>query len=170
MYKQNDMIRQVSIFIILLFSTISYAAGDRMFHISRSVNANLVCYDVRLKNGHLDASDPVHVYWHNRTDKPGELNELSYIQRKMAYGYKIVNKGVDEVEIKLTAYNKRSLKVCKRNGKWVSLININGKPSFLQEIKVKSKEGNSLAVEYIWLVGVLASDGKTVVKEQIFNK
>ena len=45
--------------------------------------------------------NPIHVYWHNRTDNPGHENELSYIQRKMAYGYNILSKGKNEVEVKL---------------------------------------------------------------------
>ena len=58
-----------------------------------------------MSGGKIDAKNPIHVYWHNNTDNPGHENELSFFQRKMAYGYNVINKGNNEVEVKLTAYN-----------------------------------------------------------------
>jgi YbbR domain-containing protein len=113
--------------------------------------------------------NPIHVYWHNRTNNPGHENELSYIQRKMAYGYNILSKGNNEVEVKLTAYKKRAMTVCRHKGKWISKIIINGKPSQLTEIQVKTKEGNSLNVLYVTLVGKALADG-TPQTERIYNK
>lgn len=135
-------------------------ADERMFHISRSVNKNWVCYDARLKNGQLNMDDPVHVYWHNNSDNPGHENELSFFQRQMAYGYKVLKRGNNEVEYRLTAYKKRSMKLCKMNGKWVSIVTINGKPCILNEISVKTKDGNPLKVLYIELHGKTTADGK----------
>lgn len=161
--------------IILLFAVIistacaSTICAQRLFHISRSVNRNLVCYDVNQKSNVLDMKNPIHVYWHNRTDNPGHENELSYIQRKMAYGYNILSKGNNEVEVKLTAYKKRAMTVCRHKGKWISKIIINGKPSQLTEIQVKTKEGNSLNVLYVTLVGKALADG-TPQTERIYNK
>ena len=153
----------------LLLTALEMDADERMFHISRSLNANWVCYDARLKDGKLDMKDPVHVYWHNNSDNPGHENELSFFQRKMAFGYKVISRGNQEVDVKLTAYNKRSMKVCKRNGHWVSICTINGKPCYLKEIQVKTKEGNSLKVLYINLLGVEIATGKNQ-KERIENK
>lgn len=144
-------------------------ADERMFHISRSVNANWVCYDARLKGGQLDMKDPVHVYWHNNSDRPGCENELSFFQRQMAYGYKVLSRGTNEVEYRLTAYKKRSMKLCKRNGHWVSIVTINGKPCILKEIYVKTKDGNPMSVLYINLIGTSTQDG-SLQKEKIENK
>lgn len=160
--------------ILLVISLIIYVALDihadeRMFHISRSVNANWVCYDARLKGGQLDMKDPVHVYWHNNSDRPGCENELSFFQRQMAYGYKVLSRGTNEVEYRLTAYKKRSMKLCKRNGHWVSIVTINGKPCILREIYVKTKDGNPMSVLYINLIGTSTQDG-SLQKEKIENK
>ena len=54
-------------------------------------------------------------------------------------------------------------------GKWISKININGKPSQLTEIQVKTKEGNPLNVLYINLVGFSLADGSKQI-EKIENK
>lgn len=153
-------------FFFFLFHSV---VAQRLFHISRSVNPNWVCYDVNQNNNKLDLKNPIHVYWHNRSDNPGHENELSFIQRKLAYGYNVLSRGNNEVEVKLTAYKKRSLKVCMHKGKWISKININGRPSQLTEIQVKTKEGNPLNVLYINLVGVSLADGTKQV-EKIENK
>ena len=59
--------------------------------------------------------------------------------------------------------------VCRQKGKWISKIIINGKPSQLTEIQVKTKEGNSLNVLYVTLVGKALADG-TPQTERIYNK
>lgn len=155
-------------FLMALIVIVSHA-DERMFFISRSVNANIVCYDARLKNGQLDMKSPVHVYWHNNCKRKGEEYELTFFQRKMAYGYDVKKKGANYVDIKLTAYDERMITVMKHNGHWISKVNISGKPCALKEIKVKTKPSNSMSVEYIILVGKSLADGSTVT-EKIINK
>ena len=158
-----------AIAIMLLIAMSLPCSGQRLFHISRSVNRNWVCYDVNLKGGALDKANPIHVFWHNNTDRPGHENELSLIQRKLAYGYKIISVGNNEATVRLTAYKKRDIRVCRNNGRWIAQVDINGKPARLTEIQVKTKEGNPLNVLYINLVGVTLKGGANVV-ERILNK
>lgn len=158
-----------SLLLVLLLLLPVRSHAQRLFHISRSVNKNWVCYDVNQKNGKLNMDDPVHPYWHNNSDNPGHENELSFFQRKMAYGYKIVSKGKNEATVRLTAYKKRHMKVCLYKGKWMAQTNINGKMCQLTEIQVKTKEGNPLNVLYIRLLGTCLADG-THQMEQIDNK
>lgn len=158
-----------AIAIMLLIAMSLPCSGQRLFHISRSVNRNWVCYDVNLKGGALDKANPIHVFWHNNTDRPGHENELSLIQRKLAYGYKIISVGNNEATVRLTAYKKRDIRVCRNNGRWIAQVDINGKPARLTEIQVKTKEGNPLNVLYINLVGVTLKGGANVV-EKILNK
>ena len=65
-----------------------YLTPQRLFHISRSINKNLVCYDANLTNGKLDTEKPLNVYWVNREERTGEKEGLNFSQRKRAYGYK----------------------------------------------------------------------------------
>ena len=44
----------------------TYPTPNRLFHIARSLNRNLVCYDANQANGKLDTKEPVKVYWLNR--------------------------------------------------------------------------------------------------------
>lgn len=158
----------ITLVTIIMLSITPDATAQRLFHISRSVNRNWVCYDVNQKNNLLDIKNPIHVYWHNNTDNPGHENELSFFQRKMAYGYNVINKGNNEVEVKLTAYRKRSMKVKRHNGKWMCVVNINNRLCQLKEIQVKTKEGNPMHVLYINLLGTALSDG-SAQKEKIVN-
>ena len=80
----------------------TYPTPERLFYIARSLNKNLVCYDANIVNGKLKNKDPLNVYWVNREENPGKTNELSYIQRKMAYGYKLISQGDDTCEVTLS--------------------------------------------------------------------
>ena len=158
------------IFLLLLCFTSATAFCEvptgRLFQIDRSKNSNIVCYDVNLENNSLDLNNPLDVYW-IRHEEGGVRKDLSFIQRKLAYGYKVVSKGKNEATVKLIAYNKQNLRICKRNSKWVALITIKGKECVLSTIYVKAKPTNSLSVEYVELRGKSIADGK-MVSDKIF--
>ena len=141
-----------TIYLILLLSLITvvhasnpddstYPTAERLFHIARSLNKNLVCYDVNLENGKLNTKSPLNIYWVNREERVGETNGLSYFQRKMAYGYKLVSEGDDTSEVTLTAYSGKKL-----------------------TIYVKGKPNNPLGVEYVELQGTAINTGVKVTE------
>lgn len=150
--------RNVMAMMAFVFCLSCPAQAPRLFHISRSLNKNIVCYDARVSKGKLDLKNPIHVYWHNNEDRPGVEEELNALQRKLAYGYKVKSAGNNEACVTLTAYNKRVLRVCQRNGKWVVLVGINGQECRLQELYVKTK--GPMSVEYVELRGVAVANGK----------
>ena len=154
-------------FCLLTATIMSSATESRLFHIERLKNANIVCYDVREENGNLDMDNPIHVYW-IRLAEDGSRKELSFIQRTLAFGYKIVSKGQNEVEVKLTAYKGRSIRICQHKGKWVGRVSINGKECTLEHIYVKTKTPDAMRVEYVELFGFNAAGKK--VSEKIYNK
>lgn len=156
--------------ILTLLLLLPLAAGaQRLFHISRSVNKNWVCYDVNQTDGQLNLKDPVHVYWHNNSDNPGHENELSFFQRQMAYGYKVLSRGKNDCTLRLTAYKKRAMRICRQRGRWIALVNINQRPCRLDEIHVQAKDGHPLNVLYIDLIGTATAD-QSAQRERILNK
>ena len=171
MYVKNKIIAFI-LFFIMPFVMVSaedfegntYRTEHRLFHISRSVNKNLVCYDANLKGGKLDNEHPLKVYWVNREEHPGEIGELNYIQRKMAYGYKKISGDQEECICSLTAYSARKLTVTRQGDEYVCLITINNLPSILHSLYVKASPRNPLSVEYVELRGVSLSDGQPVTE------
>lgn len=153
------------LFIVLLFVSSVAFAQQKVFHISRSLNGNLVRYDVNLNNGKIDTKEPLYVYWDNVADNPKNTKELSFLQKKMAYGYTVISASANEVVIKLKAYKDRSAKLCKQNGKWVAIITINGKDCQLKEIYAHCPTRTSC--DYIDLIGI-NKEGKSE-KEHIKN-
>ena len=164
-----------TICLILLFSLLTaahasppddstYPTAGRLFHIARSLNRNLVCYDVNQENGKLNTKSPLNIYWVNREERVGETNELSYFQRKMAYGYKLISEGNDTSEVTLTAYSGKKLTICKRDSKYVCMTTINHQPAILESLYVKSKPNNPLGVEYVELHGVAIDTGAKVTE------
>lgn len=133
----------------------TYPTSERLFHIARSANKNLVCYDVNLENGKLNTKTPLNVYWVNREEQPGKTNGLSYFQRKMAYGYKLVAEGDNSSEITLSAYPAKKLTICQRDSKYVCLVTINNREAILESLYVKAKPSNPLSVEYVELQGII---------------
>lgn len=157
------MNRIITIIAVLIYSVCTFAANEgRMFIIERSKNTNIVCYDISTKDNALDTSKPLEVYWIKNEDG-GKREGLSFIERKMAYGYKVVAKGTNEATIKLSAYDKQTVKICKRNNKWVALATIKGKECRLTKLYVKAKPTNSLSVEYVELRGISTATGEEVV-------
>lgn len=140
---------------------------ERLFYIARSLNRNLVCYDANLKEGKLDLNTPVEVYWLNRTDRPGHTNGLNFIQRKLAYGYKVVQREDDACQIVLSAY-ERNISIRKDQGRYQAFVDIQGAPARLVSLYVKTKPNSSVSVEYVELQGYAVSTGKWVT-ERIKN-
>lgn len=173
---RNSKRKAYYILAVLLFSFITayanspedntYPTAERLFHIARSLNKNLVCYDVNLENGKLNVQSPLNIYWVNREERPGETDGLNFFQKKMAYGYKLVAKGDDYSEVTLTAYAGKTLKICKLNKKYVCTTTINGQLAILQSLYVQCKPGNPLSVEYVELQGVSIDTG-TPVSEKV---
>lgn len=157
------MKRFLSIIIALLLVATSNA-GDRLFFVSRNLNRNIIVYDLQMKDGKPDKKEPLHVYWYNQEKNPVTTNELSFIQRKLAYGYSVISADDNEVKVKLKAHNKREVRICKKDGKWVALTIINGKECVLTEIYAQCPSRTSC--DYIELRGNATSDG-SVQKEKV---
>lgn len=155
-------------FVLLADNNDTYVTPYRLFHVERSKNKNIVCYDVNVVNSRLDKSSPINVYWVNREERMGETNGLSAIQRRLAFGYKLRSNSEYTASIALNACSDREMKVEQHDGKYRCLMDINNNRAVLQKIYVKTKSSNSLKVEYVELTGVLLSSGQTV-SEKIYN-
>jgi hypothetical protein len=143
----------------------TYSTENRMFHIERSKNKNIVCYDLNTnEKGDLDEKNPLSVYWINREAHPGQRHELSYIQEKLAYGYTVAGKHNGVIAIELNATQKKKITIEHNEQTYFCRIEINRKPSILQKLYVKTKTPNSLQVEYVEIQGIDLATGASVTE------
>jgi hypothetical protein len=175
LYTLKDGVMKIALLFCLLLLPANlfpkdtiHSAKDKLFHIARSKNKNLVCYEVNYSGGKLDTKNPLTIYWLNREDKPGETSSLNLIQKKMAYGYKLISQGDDTCEITLNAYPGRVLSICRQGTKYVCITTINKQPAILESLYVKANPANSLLVEYVELLGI-SSNTKQPVSERVKN-
>jgi hypothetical protein len=138
----------------------------RLFYIQRSSNANTVVYDANiLANKKLNPKSPVHTYW-IRYDEKGQKEELTTIQRTLAYGLytDIIKSEPNAFEGYFLAYRKRKF-VVKLNaqGLPIALFPINGKLQILKRVFVSVDESTILTtVNYIELFGKDQVTGKDI--------
>ncbi len=136
-----------------------------LFVIERSKNANKVYYEARIgKDGALDSKKPVHVYWIEwAKDSSGNTRkELSPIEKKLAYGYKMKKKSNGKsVIMNIAAFPQRTMRIYLKDGKAVCEVDIGGSASFLDKIYIHSVETKMLPkVNYVELFGRSVETGE----------
>jgi hypothetical protein len=142
---------------------------NRLFYIQRSNNANTVIYDANvLKNNTLNVKEPVHTYW-IRYAEGGGVEELSTIQRTLAYGLHTskVKNAIDTFEGHFFAYRKRKFIVkLDANKHPIALFQINGKMQILDHVWVQVEEaGLTPKIPFIELFGRDVKTGLAVYEK-----
>ena len=80
--------------------------SSQLFYLQRDPNTNTVIYQLNVdRAGQLNEDEPVNVFW-LRYDEHGERKDLSFIQRKFAYGLTAEKLATDKYELKFAAYSK----------------------------------------------------------------
>jgi len=112
-----------------------------LFKIERSKNANIVQYDVQLTpDGKLYPKEPVIAYW-VRLAEDGRRRELSFIQKKWAYGFETKYDAKGNFAImKMVAKIGRKIRVYEVDGVYRGEIQICGHPAFIEKVFITSIE------------------------------
>lgn len=134
-----------------------------LFRIERSKNANIVQYDLVLnEDGSIRQDKPIIGYW-IRYAEEGQRAGLSWIQRKLAYGFDAKKQEDGSIIMDMNAEIKRNLKVYEKNGEWTVETRISGRTAIIQRIYVKSTPASPLPrVDYIDLFGIDSETGEEV--------
>ncbi len=110
-----------------------------LFKIERSRDNNEIFYDINIdKNGNLDKSCPINIYWIKKADN--KIEPLTWIQDQYAYGVKIIN--IEEqpntvIHFRFVSYEKLIFKLVETDD---------------NEFKVYTKSGNNvIEVERIFI-------------------
>ncbi len=141
-----------------------------LFFIQRNRNKNTIVYDLNLNpDGRLNTRNPIEVYWRKFQNHNGLKDNLSWLERNFAYGYRS-RKKQDNYTIKLKAYNDRAIRLTFKDGKWLPLITLNGQTCVLKNLYIFADEsGLWPSVKYADIYGedLLTRE---LVKERIYNK
>lgn len=153
------------IFFLLAEVVFAQNGNYRLFHIERNKNKNIVCYDLCVRNGAIDAKNPVQGYWINMPEK--EREELSSIEKKYAYGWTC--KKIDENTYKMTmvAFKKNFIIITydPKTNTAKACITQNGKEIQLKKIEANTKAPFHVSVNYVNAHGVDKHTGKNTVQK-----
>ena len=139
---------------------------QRLFHIERNTNANIVVYDAMVDSGgSLREKDPIDVYWIRLADD-GERKKLKGIEKRMAYGYKDKEREGNTLVIEMVADIGRRITVAPYEEGYRARIDINGRPAFLDMVFIHATEGGVLpSVDLIELHGRDTESGEPAVEK-----
>ena len=141
--------------------------ANSLFYVQRTSNFNTIVYDLNLGNdGKPDNEEPVKAYWIRYAEK-GQKEDLSYVQRKFAYG--LTSKPLDngKFDIRFVSYKKFPLTLMKAtDGKYHIFALISQKQIMLNRIFVKIEGGSFWLpkVTYVELKGTDQVTGKEIVE------
>ena len=139
----------------------------RLFHIDRNKNSAIVCYDLNLKDGVIDKNNPIAIYWSDSNKPTEKLNDLSSIQKKMAFGINVSSVSDNKVSFTMKAYNKKTITVTyNATTKTASPLTIlDGKQARLQRLFVSASPPMYTSVDYVEFYGQSVQ-----TKENLYEK
>jgi predicted small lipoprotein YifL len=135
--------------------TAAHKKTQLLFIIERSKNANVVNYDARLTtDGKLDPKEPVVAYWVLLAED-GRREELSWIEKKKAYGFTIKpDPSVKGYKMTLVAAPERQITVKKEKDAVRAEAVIDGRPAVLEKMYINASDGlTGPKVHYIEVYG-----------------
>ena len=132
---------------------------EHVFVFQRSTNSNYICYDINLQqDGKLSKKEPLKAYW--VLGEGTRTEALTFLDRKMAFGVKIISTKENEAVVHLTAYKNLSIRLCKQNDKWVGIVKLHGHEIVLQKMYAKMKQSISVKCEYVDITGTDIETGE----------
>lgn len=140
----------------------------QLFFLQRTPNTNTIICELNYKNGVVDKEAPIHVFWIRYQEK-GQMEDLSYIQKKFAYGVKSKEIGTNKYELNFVSYEKYKMYLMRgADNEYHVYTSINQKQVILNRIYIEIKGGTfwSPNVQYVELTG-LDPASHSVVKERL---
>jgi len=136
---------------------------QHLFHIQRSLNANIVQYDAVLnEDGTLDKNKPLIAYWIRKAED-GRRKNLSFMEKKLAYGFSARTLSDGSILMDTVIDLRRNVKVKRIDSQWVAVTRISGTSAILDHVYVKLfDKKNTTKVQYVELFGQDQQTGEKV--------
>lgn len=128
----------------------------QLFYLQRDPNTNTVIYTLNVEDGKVDEDQPVKAHW-IRYAEGGKRTDLSFIQRKFAYGIQHTKIGDQAYNIRLQAYKdlEISVKFNSEKNKYQAYTAVENKEIILERIFVRIDGGSYFKpnIQYIEVLG-----------------
>jgi len=131
---------------------------EHIFKFERSTNSNYIFYDINLQDGKLCQRAPLKFYW--VLDEETRLGEVTFLERKVAFGIKVISSNENEAKVHMTAYKDLVIRICKHKGKWVGIVKLNGHEMILQKMFAQMKQSIYPRCEYVDIFGTDINTGE----------
>lgn len=129
---------------------------NQLFYLQRDPNTNTIIYSLNLEDGQIVKNNPVNIHW-IRYAEGGQRSDLSFVQRKMAYGVHHTRVSDKEYDIRIQAYKDLPIRVKynKEQEKYQAFTEIENKEVILERIFVRITGGSIFNpnVKYIEVCG-----------------
>ena len=141
--------------------------GKLLFYIQRTLNKNTIIYELNFNSdGTLNTNEPIHPSW-LRYEEGGKKQDLSYIQRKFAYGleYIALNKQKTDFKIYFVCYKKIYIHLMKYQGNnYSAFALVNNTFMEIKKIFVNIEGGTMWVptIKYIDVTGIETASGKYI--------
>lgn len=170
--KLNRITFIVSItFLLLVSSNIAIGQKDslnyHLFKIDRSKDKNVVLYDINLtETGQLHSKKPINYYW-IKNEKKGNIEGLTWIQKKYAYGIDYLAITDEFATFKFVSYDKLTFTLKKsKDKKYHVFTKFNDKLVKVKYVFVQI-DGGTFWIPNVTEVKIYATEvktGKEVIK------
>lgn len=158
------LLLQINVFAQSLSSEKNYPVPVKtdklLFYIQRSHNKNTIVYDINLlTDGKLNTATPIRPYW-IRYEEGGVTQDLSFIQRKYAYGlnYQPIDVSKESYKVFFVCYSKKYIYLVKSNIdlKFHAYISLNGRLLEINKVFIKTEGGTFWfpVVRYVEVSGI----------------
>lgn len=138
---------------------------NQLFYLQRDPDANTVVYVLNLENEKLSKSNPVLAYW-IRYEEKGQIEKLTFVQRRMAYGInqREIEPGVYELHLQAYKTLKIILAPNPKTGKYQALVKVDGSDIILDRIFARIAGGSFFKpnIDYFEVSGHRVDNGKKV--------
>ena len=132
--------------------------ANQLFYLQRDPNTNtIICQLNQDKNGVVDKTEPVLVYWIRYGDN-GEKKDLGYIQRKFAYGIETKALPKEQYELRFVSHKKLPMYLVKSDDdkKYHVYVTVNNKKIQIERIFLRIEGGSFWLpnVKYVEIKGI----------------
>ncbi|MDA3818622.1 MAG: DUF4833 domain-containing protein [Prolixibacteraceae bacterium] len=137
-----------------------------LFRIGRNRDANEIWYTANFNaNGTPDIKSPVNVFWLKKTAQ-NRTEPLTWIQRHLAYGIKVLKNKANEVKFQFVSYPNRSFVMRNHNNSYQVFTTSNNQEIIVERIFINISGGTFMLpqISQVELYGIDPNTGNCTIE------